>query len=33
VIHSFAGGNEGATGSLGPLLFDKAGNLYGVTET
>jgi uncharacterized repeat protein (TIGR03803 family) len=33
VIHSFAGGNEGATGSLGPLLLDKAGNLYGVTET
>jgi len=33
VIHSFAGGNEGATGSLGQLLLDKAGNLYGVTET
>jgi len=33
VIHSFAGGNQGATGSLGALLMDKSGNLYGVTET
>jgi len=33
VIHSFAGGKDGATGSLGPLLLDKASNLYGVTET
>lgn len=31
-IHSFTGGDDGATGSLGPLLIDGAGNLYGVTE-
>jgi uncharacterized repeat protein (TIGR03803 family) len=31
-IHSFTGGKDGATGSLGNLLLDAAGNLYGVTE-
>jgi uncharacterized repeat protein (TIGR03803 family) len=33
VIHTFSGGKDGATGSLGRLHFDKAGNLYGVAET
>ena len=32
VIHTFTGGKDGATGSLGRLLFDKAGNLYGLAE-
>ncbi len=32
VIHNFTGGKDGATGSLGDLLFDAAGNIYGVTE-
>jgi uncharacterized repeat protein (TIGR03803 family) len=32
VIHRFTGGNDGETGSLGLLLVDKAGNLYGVAE-
>jgi uncharacterized repeat protein (TIGR03803 family) len=32
VIHTFTGGNDGATGSLGLLLVDKSGNLYGVAE-
>ena len=32
-IHPFTGGDDGGTGSLGPLLVDVAGNLYGVTET
>jgi len=32
VIHTFTGGNDGSTGSLGLLLLDKAGNLYGVAE-
>jgi uncharacterized repeat protein (TIGR03803 family) len=32
VIHTFTGGKDGAVGSLGPLVFDSAGNLYGVTE-
>lgn len=33
VIHHFTGGNDGAVGSLGPLLVDDAnGVLYGVTE-
>ena len=31
-IHSFTGGDDGATGSLGPLLIDATGNVYGVTE-
>jgi uncharacterized repeat protein (TIGR03803 family) len=33
VIHTFTGGNDGGTGSLGTLLRDASGNLYGVTET
>ena len=32
VIHHFTGGKDGAVGSLGALLLDHAGNLYGVTE-
>jgi uncharacterized repeat protein (TIGR03803 family) len=32
VLHTFSGGRDGATGSLGRLLFDKAGNLYGAAE-
>jgi uncharacterized repeat protein (TIGR03803 family) len=32
VIHAFTGGADGGVGSLGPLLLDSAGNLYGVTE-
>lgn len=32
VIHSFTGGNDGSTGSLGLLLLDQAGDLYGVAE-
>jgi uncharacterized repeat protein (TIGR03803 family) len=32
VIHAFTGGKDGAVGSLGSLVFDAAGNLYGVTE-
>lgn len=32
VIHSFTGGNDGGVGSLGSLLIDSAGSLYGVTE-
>ena len=32
VIHTFTGGKDGAVGSLGLLLFDAAGNIYGVTE-
>jgi uncharacterized repeat protein (TIGR03803 family) len=32
VIHTFTGGNDGSTGSLGLLLFDQTGNLYGVAE-
>ena len=33
VIHAFTGGKDGGTGSLGSLLLDSSGNLYGVTET
>ena len=33
VIHAFTGGKDGGTGSLGALLVDSSGNLYGVTET
>ena len=33
VLHAFSGRNDGATGSLGPLLVDSAGNVFGVTET
>jgi uncharacterized repeat protein (TIGR03803 family) len=32
VIHRFTGGKDGSTGSLGLLLLDKTGNLYGVAE-
>jgi uncharacterized repeat protein (TIGR03803 family) len=32
VIHAFTGGADGGVGSLGPLLMDTAGKLYGVTE-
>jgi uncharacterized repeat protein (TIGR03803 family) len=32
VIHTFTGGSDGATGSLGLLHFDKAGNIYGAAE-
>lgn len=33
VIHAFTGGSGGGTGSLGLLLRDAAGSLYGVAET
>ena len=32
VLHTFTGGADGAVGSLGPLLVDKAGNIFGVAE-
>jgi len=32
VIHAFTGGNDGGVGSLGLLLIDGSGNLYGVSE-
>jgi uncharacterized repeat protein (TIGR03803 family) len=32
VIHRFTNGNDGSRGSLGLLLLDKAGNLFGVAE-
>jgi len=32
ILHSFTGGNDGGVGSLGALLIDSAGNLYGVAE-
>jgi len=32
ILHDFTGGDDGAVGSLGPLLLDRFGNLYGVTE-
>ena len=32
VIHTFTGGNDGSTGSLGLLLIDQVGNLYGIAE-
>ncbi len=32
VIHPFTGGDDGAVGSLGPLLVDATGSLNGVTE-
>ncbi len=31
VLHSFGGGTDGS-GPLGPLIFDSAGNIYGVTH-
>ena len=33
ILHAFSGGNDGGTGSLGNLLIDSSGILYGVTET
>jgi len=32
VLHTFTGGADGAVGSLGPLLVDKTGNIFGVAE-
>lgn len=32
IIHNFTGGKDGATGSLGDLIFDAAGNIYGIAE-
>lgn len=32
ILHSFSGGVDGAIGSLGPLLIDGHGNIFGVTE-
>jgi uncharacterized repeat protein (TIGR03803 family) len=32
ILHNFTGGKDGATGSMGDLLLDAAGNIYGVTE-
>jgi len=32
VIHTFTGGKDGASGSLGSLVFDTSGNLFGVSE-
>ncbi len=32
VIHRFTDGKDGSRGSLGVLLMDKAGNLYGIAE-
>jgi uncharacterized repeat protein (TIGR03803 family) len=32
VIHAFTGGKDGGVGSLGSLLLDKSGKIYGVTE-
>jgi uncharacterized repeat protein (TIGR03803 family) len=31
VLHSFTGGDDGSSGSAGRLIFDREGNLYGVT--
>jgi uncharacterized repeat protein (TIGR03803 family) len=31
-LHNFSGGKDGATGSMGDLLLDASGNIYGVTE-
>lgn len=33
ILHAFDGDKDGGTGSLGMLLMDKSGALYGVTET
>ncbi len=33
VLHAFTGKRDGGTGSLGALLRDSSGSLYGVTET
>jgi uncharacterized repeat protein (TIGR03803 family) len=32
VIHAFTGGKDGSNGSLGRLVFDAAGNIYGIAE-
>ncbi len=32
VLHAFTGGKDGGVGSLGSLLLDKSGAIYGVTE-
>jgi uncharacterized repeat protein (TIGR03803 family) len=32
IVYAFTGGADGGVGSLGPLLLDATGNLYGVTE-
>jgi uncharacterized repeat protein (TIGR03803 family) len=32
VLHHFGNGTDGAAGSLGRLIFDKNGNLYGTTN-
>ncbi|HEY1654159.1 MAG TPA: choice-of-anchor tandem repeat GloVer-containing protein [Candidatus Tumulicola sp.] len=32
IIHAFTGGKDGGVGSLGALLLDGSGNLFGVTE-
>ncbi|HEY6485438.1 MAG TPA: choice-of-anchor tandem repeat GloVer-containing protein [Candidatus Cybelea sp.] len=32
ILHAFTGGADGGVGSLGPLLIDKGGDIYGVTE-
>ncbi len=32
VLHSFTGGNDGSTGSLGALMIDSTGNIYGIAE-
>jgi uncharacterized repeat protein (TIGR03803 family) len=32
LLHTFTGGADGFVGSLGPLLLDKAGNVFGVAE-
>jgi uncharacterized repeat protein (TIGR03803 family) len=32
VLHTFTGGADGAVGSLGPLMVDKTGNIFGIAE-
>jgi uncharacterized repeat protein (TIGR03803 family) len=32
ILHAFTGLNDGGVGSLGPLLLDKKGRIFGVTE-
>jgi len=32
VLHTFTGGQDGAVGSLGSLLLDAEGNVYGIAE-
>jgi uncharacterized repeat protein (TIGR03803 family) len=33
VIHAFTGGDDGSSASAGRLIFDHAGNIYGVTPS